>query len=135
MMSEEYPEYSEKEKRWFRRVGDSIEYEPEITVTGGTIPISQLEEYNRRMKASEKKEVVKKNQKKKSCPFRRNKIDISCSSDCAYRIGDICVLRAPEGSRIDFKTLGGKCPISDRKCETQCALYNDGCAIIKRGEE
>jgi hypothetical protein len=135
MMSEEYPEYSEKEKRWFRRVGDSIEYEPEITVIGGTIPISHLEEYNRKMKVNKNKGEVVQSQKKYICPFKTSKFEYYCSSECAYRMGDICVLTAPEGSRINFNCLGGKCPLSNRKCDLQCALYNDGCAIIKRGEE
>lgn len=113
----------------FRRMGGCIEYEPEISINGMMIPVSQAEEVRKRIKEAdeiakkERAEAEAKLDRLGSCPFSRG-----MSSRCKTR----CAFYSEEGCMKSTETRGRLCPISNYSCSEDCMLYNNGCQIIKK---
>lgn len=127
------PEYSEwetdAEGRRFRRMGNCIEYEPEVSVNGMMVPVSQADSVRRQMRESEERaerkraEAEAKQHKMKDCPFNRG-IMQKCRTSCGFYSEDGC-MKNPD-------TEGKHCPISNHICNENCMLYEDGCSIVKK---
>ncbi len=128
-------EYNEVDKygRRFRKVGNCIEYEPEINgLPRSTFFASQKaqkvrDEENRKREA----EAMQAMQTHRECPFKhgKNNVHTSCEKDCTFYDGDGCVL-AGTPNKPTTDTNGKDCPIA-RKCNERCAMYADGCKLIE----
>ena len=124
----------------FRMIGHIKEYEPTITINGLEIPQSQLEDYHRRQKeAAERRkaealEAAKNRPEPKSCPFSsgnnttcwREKCSLFLKGKCA-----IAILADAHGTEQTEQTQATKCPFSIYGRCKGCALYNNGCAIVR----
>lgn len=115
--------------RRFRRIGSCIEHEPEISLGGRMIPVSEADAYRESLKRSEeitkreKTEALERERKLGDCPFS-NGIQSKCKTGCAF-YSDAGCMKSPE-------TLGRHCPISNYNCRENCMLYDNGCQLIKR---
>ena len=124
----------------FRMIGHIKEYEPTITINGLEIPQSQLEDYHRRQKeAAERRKAeqaaaLRNRPEPKSCPFAtgcnntctREKCSLFLKGKCA-----IAILADAHGTEQTDQTQAAKCPFSIYGRCKGCALYNNGCAIVR----
>ena len=126
----------------FRKVGNIIEYEETITVAGGlTIPISQLENYQKRQREAEEKlkkkaaEELAKQRQFKYCPFtfKAGNTSKCTQSKCALFYQNKCSLAIiADNTHTEINTINtGRCPFSGYGFCVDCALYNNGCAFIR----
>ena len=127
----------------FRMIGHIKEYEPTITINGLEIPQSQLEDYHRRQKeAAERRkaealEAAKNRPEPKSCPFSsgnnntcwREKCSLFLKGKCAIAI--LADAHGTEQTDQTEQTQAAKCPFSIYGRCKGCALYNNGCAIVR----
>ena len=127
----------------FRMIGQIKEYEPTITINGLEIPQSQLEDYHRRQKeAAERRkaealEAAKNRPEPKSCPFSsgnnntcwREKCSLFLKGKCAIAI--LADAHGTEQTDQTEQTQATKCPFSIYGRCKGCALYNNGCAIVR----
>ena len=136
-------EVDEHGKR-FRRVGNIIEYEMMISVAGGIeIPESELGEYHRRQKEAEEKrkaaamEELKNRPEPKSCPFsdgcnntcKREGCPLFLKGKCAIAI--LADVHGTEQTDQAEQTQATKCPFSIYGRCKGCALFNNGCAVVR----
>jgi hypothetical protein len=136
IMSSEYPEYDEKEGKWFRwETGMGIRvkaYEPMVTTTRGTIPASKVNEVikkqNEEAERLRQEERNRKTEPEGSCPFKDVSYNSSaCESSCAWWNGSGCAFLT--GGTV---VTGRKCPVSKRECKSDCVMKNnDRCRLIK----
>ena len=127
--------------RRYRNVGKSIEYEEMVTVAGGFgIPISQLEDYNRRRKEAEEErrkkalEELANRPPLKHCPFssgvntdcKREKCVLFSNGQCS-----IAIIADNTGVTADEQDKNAKCPFSVYSRCNICALNNGGCAFVR----
>ena len=136
-------EVDENGKR-FRRVGKAIEYEMMISVAGGIeIPESELEEYNRRQKEAEEKrkaaamEELKNRPEPKSCPFSSGNYNTCKREGCPLFLKGKCAIailadaHGTEQTDQAEQTQATKCPFSIYGRCKGCALFNNGCALVR----
>ena len=136
-------EVDEHGKR-FRRVGNIIEYEMMISVAGGIeIPESELEEYNRRQKEAEEKrkaaamEELKNRPEPKSCPFSSGNYNTCKREGCPLFLKGKCAIailadaHGTEQTDQTEQTQATKCPFSIYGRCKGCALFNNGCAVVR----
>lgn len=136
-------EVDENGKR-FRRVGKAIEYEMMISVAGGIeIPESELEEYNRRQKEAEEKrkaaamEELKNRPEPKSCPFSSGNYNTCKREGCPLFLKGKCAIailadaHGTEQTDQAEQTQATKCPFSIYGRCKGCALFNNGCAVVR----
>ena len=127
-------EYNEVDQygRRFRKVGNCIEYEPEINGMPRSVFFAsqkaqkQRDEENRKREA----EAMAAAQTGKECPFKigRNNVKCSCEKSCAFYIDTACAFaRMDRPATRDTKNMD--CIIA-RKCNERCAMYNHGCTLI-----
>lgn len=136
-------EVDEHGKR-FRRVGNIIEYEMMISVAGGIeIPESELDEYHRRQKEAEERrkaaalEELKNRPEPKSCPFsdgcnntcKREGCPLFLKGKCAIAI--LADAHGTEQTDQTEQTQAAKCPFSIYGRCNGCALFNNGCALVR----
>ena len=131
---DEDAEYNEVDQygKHFRKVGNCIEYEPEINgVPRSVFFASQkrqkvLDEERRKREAAEQAA----RQTNRNCPFKegRNQVHTSCEKDCPFYDGGCVLANAPTAPTDDTK--GKYCPIAGR-CTERCAMYNHGCNLIQ----
>ena len=127
----------------FRMIGHIKEYEPTITINGLEIPQSQLEEYHRRQKeAAERRkaealEAAKNRPEPKSCPFSNGNYNTCKREGCTLFLKGECaiaILADAHGTAQTDRaeqTQATKCPFSIYGRCKGCALYNNGCAIVR----
>ena len=127
----------------FRMIGHIKEYEPTITINGLEIPQSQLEDYHRRQKEAEERrkaaalEELKNRPEPKSCPFsngnnntcQREKCSLFLKGKCAIAI--LADAHGTDQTDQTEQTQATKCPFSIYGRCKGCALYNNGCAIVR----
>lgn len=127
----------------FRMIGHIKEYEPTITINGLEIPQSQLENYHKRQKEAEERrkaaalEELKNRPEPKSCPFSsgnnntcwREKCSLFLKGKCAIAI--LADVHGTEQTEKTEQTQATKCPFSIYGRCKGCALYNNGCAIVR----
>lgn len=126
----------------FRRVGNAIEYEMMISVAGGIeIPESELDEYHRRQKEAEEKrkaaamEELKNRPEPRSCPFSSGNYNTCKREGCPLFLKGKCsIATIADASGVEIgeaPAKGSKCPFSIYgRCEG-CALFNNGCALVR----
>ena len=126
----------------FRMIGQIKEYEPTITINGLEIPQSQLADYHRRQKEAEERrkaealEAAKNRPEPKSCPFS-NGCNNTCQREgCKIFLKGKCSIATiadASGAEIEAApaTDKRKCPFSVYGRCKGCALYNNGCAIVR----
>lgn len=128
----------------FRRVGNAIEYEMMISVAGGIeIPESELDEYHRRQKEAEEKrkaaalEELKNRPEPKSCPFSNGNYNTCKREKCSLFIKGKCAIavladaHGTEQTDQTEQTQATKCPFSIYGRCKGCALFNNGCALVR----
>ena len=126
----------------FRMVGHIKEYEMMIHTSGGIVPASELAEHNKRQKEAEERrkaaadEAWKNRPPAKSCPFangcntlcKREGCKIFANGKCALAtIADASGVAIEEAPSKDNR----KCPFSIYGHCEGCALYNNGCAVVR----
>ena len=124
----------------FRMIGHIKEYEPTITINGLEIPQSQLEDYHRRQKeAAERRkaealEAAKNRPEPKSCQFSSGNNNTCWREKCSLFLKGKCaiaILADAHGAEQTEQTQATKCPFSIYGRCKGCALYNNGCAIVR----
>ena len=119
--------------RRYRMVGGIKEYEMEINGVPQSVFFASQKAQKAQQEAArerEQKEAAERAAKRPNCPFiDSNGRNTDCSREaCALFIGESCTLARLTPAK---DTEGLQCPIrkGNRKCCTDCALYNGGCAI------
>lgn len=126
----------------FRMIGRIKEYEPTITINGREIPQSQLEDYHRRQKeAAERRkaealEAAKNRPEPRSCPFSNGCNNTCTREQCKIFFNGKCAIAAiadATGAEIEAApaTDKRKCPFSIYGHCKGCALFNNGCAVVR----
>ena len=124
----------------FRMIGHIKEYEPTITINGLEIPQSQLEDYHRRQKeAAERRkaealEAAKNRPEPKSCPFSSGNNNTCWREKCSLFLKGKCaiaILADAHGTEQTEQTQAEKCPFSIYGRCNGCALFNNGCALVR----
>ena len=105
-------------------------HEMMVTTTRGVYPASEI--LKRREEDSQEESVVATEQEKpKSCPFKRG-VNDTCTEGCAWSVDGACAVIQP-GVSVDG--IGKRCPVkAGTKCAESCAMFADGCALIRRPE-
>lgn len=124
----------------FRMIGHIKEYEPTITINGLEIPESQLADFHKRQKEAEERrkaeqaEALKNRPEPKSCPFS-NGCNNTCKREgCTLFLKGKCaiaILADAHGTEQTEQTQDTKCPFSIYGHCKGCALYNNGCAVVR----
>lgn len=123
----------DKYGRKFRRVGNAIEYAPEIMTTGGIVRADDLEAHNERMKQERERQEQERREKREKepkgrCPLKHSTI-VKCESTCVLYDGSGCMLAS---GRAETDTAGKTCPFTGGQCNDVCMLYVGGCMIVER---
>ena len=118
--------------RRFRKVGNCIEYEPEINGIPRSVFFASQKAQKIRDEENRKREREEQaaRQTNRDCPFKegRNQVKTSCEKDCPFYDGGCVLANAPTAPTDD--TNGKYCPIAGR-CHDRCALYDHGCKLIQ----
>ena len=118
--------------RRYRKVGNCIEYEPEINgIPQSVFFASQKRQAEQRAAEleREKKEAAEREARRRNCPFiDSNSRNTDCTLDACALYMDGCTLARLTPAR---DTEGLQCPFDryKRKCRTDCALYKGGCTL------
>lgn len=132
---------TDKYGRRYRKVGNCIEYEPEINgIPQSVFFASQKRQAEQRAAEleREKREAAERAAKRRNCPFiDSNGRNTDCSREaCALFIGESCTLARLTPAK---DTEGLQCPFDryKHKCRKDCALYRNGCTLtgIKESED
>ena len=127
----------------YRMIGRIKEYELMVRVDGIEIPQSQLENYHRRQKEAEERrkaealEAAKNRPEPKSCPLsdscnntcKREGCKIFLKGKCAIAI--LADAHGTEQTDQTEQTQATKCPFSIYGRCKGCALFNNGCALVR----
>ena len=127
----------------FRMIGHIKEYEPVTYISGIPVPESQIADFHKRQKEAEERrkaeqaEALKNRPEPKSCPFssgnnntcQREKCSLFLKGKCAITI--LADAHGTEQTDQTEQTQATKCPFSIYgRCEG-CALFNNGCALVR----
>lgn len=106
------------------------DYEMDITTSYGTISQSKLEAVNRlnrqnlvRAGSPQKIKAPENPNPDKICPFKEG-MTRKCDRGCAFFAGGGCM-------KSQGDTAGRKCPFNSYPCMKDCALYSDGCKVMR----
>lgn len=112
-----------KDGRRFRKVGNTIEYEMEFS----------FPQEKKKKGSTEEKKPEQNRYTGKSCPFKKG-YSLECFTDCAFYGKAACALSLKE---VPPETSNKDCPFSGRKCNETCAMFSNGCELIKiiKGEQ
>ena len=102
----------DKNGKRYRKVGNVIEYETEVTTTCGVVPMGRLNEVVKTEKRTPKHEKLI------LCPLRDL---LKCRPDCVFRSGERCTF-GKHGEKP-----GEICPFTGRGCTSDCGFYDNGC--------
>ena len=127
----------------YRMIGHIKEYEPTIRIDGIEIPQSQLADYHKRRKEAEERrkaaalEEFKSRPEPKSCPFV-NGCNTTCKREgCTLFLKGKCAIailadaHGTEQTEQTEQTQATKCPFSIYGRCKGCALFNNGCAVVR----
>lgn len=127
----------------FRMIGHIKEYEPTIIINGLEIPQSQLADYHRRQKEAEERrkaeqaEALKNRPEPKSCPFSSGNNNTCTREKCSLFLKGKCAIailadaHGTEQADQTEQTQATKCPFSIYGRCKGCALFNNGCALVR----
>lgn len=126
----------------YRDIGHIREYEPTITINGLEIPQSQLADYHRRQKEAEERrkaeqaEAFKNRPEPRSCPFITNGCSTACKREGCniFLKGKCSIATIADASGVEIEEApakNSKCPFSIYGRCKGCALFNNGCALVR----
>ena len=127
----------------FRMIGHIKEYEPVTYISGIPVPESQIADFHKRQKEAEERrkaaelEAWENRPEPKSCPFsdgcnntcKREGCPLFLKGKCAIAI--LADAHGTEQTDQTEQTQAAKCPFSVYGRCKGCALYNNGCAIVR----
>ena len=127
----------------FRMIGHIKEYEPVTYISGIPVPQSQIADFHKRQKEAEERrkaaalEEMKNRPEPKSCPFssgnnntcKREKCSLFLKGKCAIAI--LADAHGTEQTDQTEQTQATKCPFSIYGRCKGCALFNNGCALVR----
>lgn len=127
----------------FRMIGHIKEYEPVTYISGIPVPESQIADFHKRQKEAEERrkaealEAAKNRPEPRSCPFsdgcnntcKREGCPLFLKGKCAIAI--LADAHGTEQTDQTEQTQAAKCPFSIYGRCKGCALYNNGCAIVR----
>jgi len=116
----------------YRMNGFIREYEMKVRIDGIDIPESQVEDYNRRKQAAQKKRFERQRvEHNRHCPFRDG-VNTDCVQDKCALYQDGCMLGELADELPRKETEGRQCPFNKyhSNCRKDCALFNEiGCTL------
>ena len=127
----------------FRMIGHIKEYEPVTYISGIPVPESQIADFHKRQKEAEERrkaeqaEALKKRPEPKSCPFSNGCNNTCAREKCSLFLKDKCaiaILADAHGAEQTDKTeqtQATKCPFSIYGRCQGCALFHNGCALVR----
>lgn len=127
----------------FRMIGGIKEYEPTIIIDGIEVPESQLADFHKRRKEAEERrkaeqaEALKNRPEPKSCPFATGCNTTCKREDCKIFLKGKCAIailadtHGAEQTDQTEQTQAAKCPFSIYGRCNGCALFNNGCALVR----
>ena len=127
----------------FRMIGHIKEYEPVTYISGIPVPESQIADFHKRQKEAEERrkaeqaEALKNRPEPKSCPLsdscnntcKREGCNIFLKGKCAIAI--LADAHGTEQADQTEQTQATKCPFSIYGRCKGCALFNNGCAVVR----
>ena len=127
----------------FRMIGHIKEYEPVTYISGIPVPESQIADFHKRQKEAEEKrkaaamEELKNRPEPKSCPFsdgcnntcKREGCPLFLKGKCAIAI--LADAHGTEQTDQTEQTQTTKCPFSIYGRCQGCALFHNGCALVR----
>lgn len=123
---------TDKYGKRYRKIGNCIEYEPEINGIPQSVFFRSQKaqkERDRIAREQEQKEAAEKAARRRNCPFiDSNGRNTDCSLEACALYMDGCTLARLTPAK---DTEGLQCPF-DRyrhKCRKDCALYKGGCTL------
>lgn len=116
--------------RRYRMVGNIKEYEMMVRIGGISVPESQVEAHNARMRADaeRQRQTVEQQPQPQNCPFMSG-MQTDCTREKCALYCDGCTLARIIDRPPAKDTVGLKCPFSRYNCRPDCALYKNGCAL------
>lgn len=121
-------------QRRYRMRGGIKEYEMMVTIGGIEVPESELSSFHERNKAiegakrAEMLRAANNMQTIKLCPFKANTMQSKCINEACALYADGCTLA--EIGEPTKQTANLKCPLTNRNCTNDCALFRDqGCTL------
>lgn len=127
----------------FRMIGHIKEYEPVTYISGIPVPESQIADFHKRQKEAEERrkaaelEAWENRPEPKSCPFsdgcnntcKRDGCPLFLKGKCAIAI--LADAHGTEQTDQTEQTQAAKCPFSIYGRCKGCALFNNGCALVR----
>ena len=124
---------TDKYGKRYRKVGNCIEYEPEINGIPQSVFFRSQKaqkEADAKRYAEERRKAAERAAQRRNCPFRdSNSMNTDCEREKCALFVDGCTLARLTAAKA---TEGLQCPFSkyNYKCRTDCALYNvTGCTL------
>ncbi len=121
-------------QRRYHIEGGIKEYEKMIFIDGVEIPESELAAFHARNKAikeAKRAEMLRQANNRQAvriCPFKANTMQSKCIREACALFVDGCTLT--EIGEPTKQTANLKCPLTNRNCTNDCALFRDhGCAL------
>ena len=135
-MAYQRPEPGEWERdergRLFRKVGNCIEYEPEINGVPQSVFFASQKAQKAQREAyykEEQRKAAERAAQRRNCPFKdSNSPRTDCDREKCALFVDGCTLARLTPAK---DTEGLQCPFSRyrHKCRKDCALYKGGCTL------
>ena len=127
----------------FRMIGHIKEYEPVTYISGIPVPESQIADFHKRQKEAEERrkaeqaEALKNRPEPKSCPLsdscnntcKREGCPLFLKGKCAIAI--LADAHGTEQTDQTEQTQAAKCPFSIYGRCQGCALFHNGCALVR----
>ena len=127
----------------FRMIGHIKEYEPVTYISGIPVPESQIADFHKRQKEAEERrkaaelEAWENRPEPKSCPFsdgcnntcKREGCPLFLKGKCAIAI--LADAHGTEQTDQTEQTQAAKCPFSIYGRCQGCALFHNGCALVR----
>ena len=127
----------------FRMIGHIKEYEPVTYISGIPVPQSQIADFHKRQKEAEERrkaaalEELKNRPEPKSCPFSNGNYNTCKREGCTLFLKGKCAIailadaHGTEQTDQTEQTQAAKCPFSIYGRCKGCALFNNGCALVR----
>ena len=127
----------------FSMIGHIKEYEPVTYISGIPVPESQIADFHKRQKEAEERrkaeqaEALKNRPEPKSCPFSSGNNNTCTREKCSLFLKGKCAIailadaHGTEQTDQTEQTQAAKCPFSIYGRCKGCALFNNGCALVR----
>ena len=121
----------------FRMIGHIKEYEPVTYISGIPVPESQIADFHKRQKEAEERrkaaalEELKNRPEPKSCPFSSGNNNTCTREKCSLFLKGKCAIAILADAHGTEQTQTAKCPFSIYGRCQGCALFHNGCALVR----